>query len=214
MEKIELSHLLPEVFIGRNDIESDIWLRDLTLEKGKSYLIEAASGTGKSSLGSFLFGFRKDYQGQIRFDGKNVREYNDMQWVKIRQQHMGMLFQELRLFPELTASENVILKNKLTDYRSIEQLKAWFDELGIADKWDQPVGKMSFGQQQRVAFLRMLCQPADFFFLDEPVSHLDSTNSCAMSHILQQEMASTGCGVIVTSIGHRLELPYSFSLKL
>lgn len=214
MNRIELKHILPDVFAGRNDLHSEIWQQDVTFEKGKSYLIEAASGTGKSSLCSFIFGYRKDYQGLICFDQLDVRTFSVDRWVEIRQHVIGMLFQELRLFPELTAGENVVLKNKLTRFRSDEQLKTWFEQLGIADKWNQPVGKMSFGQQQRVAFIRMLCQPADFFFLDEPVSHLDSENGRIMAQILTEEMANQGSGVIVTSIGQRLQMNYSTCLKL
>ena len=214
MNRIELKHILPEVFTGRTDLISEVWKQDVCFEKGNSYLIEAASGTGKSSLCSFIFGYREDYQGLICFDHLDVRTFSVNQWVEIRQRAIGMLFQELRLFPELTAGENVILKNKLTGYRSLNQLHEWFDELGIGEKWNQPVGKMSFGQQQRVAFVRMLCQPADFFFLDEPVSHLDAANGSIMAKILTEEMESQGSGVIVTSIGQRLIMNYTSCLKL
>lgn len=214
MNRIELKHVLPEVFIGRDDLNSEIWKQSVAFEKGNSYLVEAASGTGKSSLCSYILGYRKDYQGMICFDQLDVRSFSVNRWVQIRQREIGMLFQELRLFPELTAIENVSLKNKLTGYRSQQQIKDWFEELGIAEKWNQPIGKMSFGQQQRVAFIRMLCQPADFFFLDEPVSHLDKVNGKIMADILTQEMARQGSGVIVTSIGQRLDLNYSASLKL
>lgn len=75
-----------------------------------------------------------------------------------------MLFQELRLFEELTAWENVQLKNSLTSYKKRSEIRQWFEELGIADKWDRKVGQMSFGQQQRVAFIRSLCQPFRLYF--------------------------------------------------
>ena len=164
MNRIELKHVVPEVFAGRNDIHSEIWKQAVSFEKGKKYLVEAASGTGKSSLCSFIFGYRKDYQGMICFDQLDVRNFSVSRWTSIRQRVIGMLFQELRLFPELSAGENVLLKNKLTGYCSLQQIQQRFEELGIAEKWNQPVGKMSFGQQQRVAFIRMLCQPAEFFF--------------------------------------------------
>ena len=125
-----------------------------------------------------------------------------------------MLFQELRLFGELTAWENVQLKNGLTGFCRKQQVKDWFEQLGIADKWDVKVGKMSYGQQQRVAFVRMLCQPADFFFLDEPVSHLDDSNGQIMARILKEEAVRQGAGVIVTSIGKHLPLEYDRVLSL
>ena len=89
-----------------------------------------------------------------------------------------------------------------------------FEELGIADKWDRKVGQMSFGQQQRVAFIRSLCQPFDFIFLDEPISHLDDGNGRCMARILTEEAARQGAGIIVTSIGKHLELAYDRVLSL
>ena len=56
METIHLQHTLPQVFANRDAIVSDVWHRDLVFERGKRYLIEAASGTGKSSLCSYLYG--------------------------------------------------------------------------------------------------------------------------------------------------------------
>ena len=73
---------------------------------------------------------------------------------------------------------------------------------------------MSFGQQQRVAFIRALCQPFDFIFLDEPISHLDDGNSRVMADILKEEVNKRGVGVVVTSIGKHLPLEYERVLKL
>ena len=65
-----------------------------------------------------------------------------------------MLFQELRIFTELTALENVLLKNRLTNRKKKKEILSLFDTLGIADKVNEKAGKLSFGQQQRVAFIR------------------------------------------------------------
>lgn len=214
MNTICLHDVLPSVFVGREQISSEVWHQALVFEKGKSYLIEAASGTGKSSLCSFVYGYRRDYEGSISFDGHSARECSVQDWVNLRKNHISMLFQELRLFAELSASENVLIKNRLTDCKTEEQIKSWFAALGIADKWDVPVAKMSFGQQQRVAFVRALCQPYDFIFLDEPVSHLDRENAEVMKQILQEEVRQNGAGVVVTSIGQHLSLDYDKTIRL
>ena len=75
MNTIELQQTLPAVFAGRNSIISDVWHQSLTLKRGEAYLVEAASGTGKSSLCSYIYGYRNDYQGIICFDGKNIRSF-------------------------------------------------------------------------------------------------------------------------------------------
>ena len=73
---------------------------------------------------------------------------------------------------------------------------------------------MSFGQQQRVAFIRALCQPFDFIFLDEPISHLDEENGHILSSILLKEAENREAGVIVTSIGKHLDIRYDKVLRL
>lgn len=214
MNTIILKHTLPQVFTQRSDIISDVWLKDIIFEKGKTYLLEANSGTGKSSLCSFVYGYRKDYQGRIFFDEQNILQLTVKQWVDQRKKHLSLLWQDLRLFPELSAFENVQLKNKLTGFQKKKTIEEWFDRLGIDDKKNALVGQMSFGQQQRVALIRALCQPFDFLFADEPVSHLDDSNSQIMADILQEEVEKQGAGLIVTSIGKRMELPYDAVLRL
>lgn len=214
MNRITLQNTLPEVFVGKDYIDSEVWHKDVEFEKGDFYLIEAASGTGKSSLCSYVYGYRNDYQGIICFDDNNIRNMNVKQWVELRKKSLSMLFQDLRLFTELTAMENVLLKNSLTGFKKKKEIKDLFYELGIGDKMNVEVGKMSFGQQQRVALIRALCQPFDFLFLDEPVSHLDEVNANNMARIITEEAARQGAGVIATSIGKHLGLDYTKKMML
>lgn len=211
---ITLQNTLPQVFAGKDHIDSDVWHKEIKFEKGHFYLVEAASGTGKSSLCSYVYGYRNDYQGIISFDGNNIRNLSVKDWVEIRKRSLGMLFQDLRLFTELTAMENVLLKNSLTGFKKKKEIKDLFYELGIGDKMDVAVGKMSFGQQQRVALIRSLCQPFDFLFMDEPVSHLDEVNANNMARIITEEAVRQGAGIVVTSIGKHLELEYTKKLML
>ena len=214
MNSILLDNTLPNVFLGRGDTKSDIWRQQVKLEKGKTYLVEASSGTGKSSLCSFIIGYRKDFDGKILFDDKDSRKLSTNDWVKLRQSHISMLFQELRLFPELTAMENVEIKNCLTHFKSRKEIESWFEALGIADKMTSPVRLLSFGQQQRVAMIRALVQPFDFLLADEPISHLDEPNSRVMAAIMMEEAHRQGAGIVITSIGKHMDLPYDKTLCL
>lgn len=214
MYTISLQQTLPVVFAGRDSIESDVWHQDIEFSKGQNYLIEAASGTGKSSLCSFIYGYRVDYQGIICFDHVNVKKLSVKKWVDIRKHAISMLFQDLRLFAELTAYENVQLKNTLTGFKSKKEIIAAFERLGIDDKLHSKVGRMSFGQQQRVALIRSFCQPFDFIFLDEPVSHLDEMNGRLMTDLVREEATRQEAGIIVTSIGKHLSLEYDKIVRL
>ena len=214
MDTIRLMSVVPQVFAQRTDRASEVWNREVTLEKGKLYLVEADSGKGKSTLCSYVVGYRHDYAGKVLFDDADSRDFRVRDWVGLRQRHVSHLFQELRLFPELTAYENVDIKNRLTHFKSEAQIKAWFDRLGIADKLNAKVGRLSFGQQQRVAMIRALVQPFDFLLADEPISHLDDANARLMGDILVEEAKAQGAGVVVTSIGKHIALDYDKTLRL
>ena len=214
MDKITLDNALPQIFHGRDMSASEVWQRSLTLERGGIYLIEAASGTGKTSLCSYLIGYRDDYEGRILFDNTDIRSLSVGQWVQASRTGLSHLFQELRLFPELTAWENIQIKNGLTHWRTARPVDEWFDAFGIAEKRNELVGRMSFGQQQRVAMIRALVQPFSFLLADEPISHLDDANSRAMAQVLLAEIRSQGAGLVVTSVGKHMDLPYSKTFRL
>ena len=215
METIKFNSVVPQVFSSRTEeLHSDIWNTDATFQKGHLYLVEADSGKGKSTFCSYVVGYRHDYTGNVLFDNDNTKKYKVRDWVDMRQHHVSHLFQELRLFPELTAYENVEIKNKITGFKSREQIVKWFDMLGIGDKLDAKIGRMSFGQQQRVAMIRALVQPFDFILADEPISHLDDTNSDIMAEIMMTEAKAQGAGVIITSIGKHMDLNYEKVFKL
>lgn len=214
MEKILFRNVLPQVFAQRDDLESEVWREEVTFEKGQLYLVEADSGQGKSTFCSYVIGYRNDYSGTILFDDTDTRRLKVRDWIDIRQYKISHLFQELRLFPELTAYENVDIKNRLTSHKTREQILSWFERLGISDKTDALVGRMSFGQQQRVAMIRALAQPFDFLLVDEPISHLDDTNANIMGQMMMEEASAQGAGVIVTSIGKHMDLQYNEVLKL
>ncbi len=202
------------MFAGHNGIHSDVWLQDVRLERGKRYLISAESGTGKSSMCSYIYGYRQDYSGSIAFDGKDILSLSIDQWCDIRQRHIAYLPQDMRLFGELTAMENVELKNRLTGFKTSEDIKRLFDTLGIADKLDSLASKLSIGQQQRVAIIRTLCQPFDFILLDEPVSHLDEENNRIVARLITDEAQRQGAGVIATSVGNHLKMDVDNTFNL
>lgn len=214
MERIEFCNVIPDVFSSRKDLSSDIWLNNAMFDKGCLYLVEADSGKGKSTFCSYILGYRHDYSGQVMFDDKPSVSLKVSEWVDVRKRHISCLFQELRLFPELTAFENVEIKNRLTGLKTRNEIIAWFDMLGIGDKVDARVACMSFGQQQRVALMRALVQPFDFILADEPISHLDDANAMLMGELMLKESRRQGAGVIVTSIGRRINLDYDKVFKL
>jgi ABC-type lipoprotein export system ATPase subunit len=214
MNSITLHNTLPAVFAGRPDTGSEIWLREVKFERGKHYLISAESGTGKSSLCSYIYGYRIDYSGTMAFDGRDIKQLSVDEWCKVRTHHIAYLAQDMRLFPELTAMENIQLKNSITGHKSTQEIVAMMEQLGIGEKIDSPVARLSIGQQQRVAIVRTLCQPCDFILLDEPVSHLDDANNAIVAQMVSDEAARQGAGIISTSVGNNVKITVDKEFKL
>ena len=101
VREIQLHDVLPAVFCGMESeeriAESQVWLRNVRFERGCRTLIAAESGTGKSSLLSFIFGRRRDYMGEIYFDGVNVRGFTLDRWCSLRSQSLSLLPQSCEL---------------------------------------------------------------------------------------------------------------------
>lgn len=210
MEKITLKRMLPDVFRGaENDppvSRSQVWLHNLELSRGDEYLIAAESGTGKTSLCSFIYGVRTDYQGDILFDGENIRSFDTARWCHIRRRHLAWLPQEMRLFPELSVMDNILIKNRLTDCCTEAEIRRMLEHLEVENKADTLAAYLSVGQQQRVAVIRALVQPFDFIILDEPVSHLDARNNAAVAALVTESASAREASVIATSVGNHLAL--------
>lgn len=214
IEEITLEGMLPEVFASESIPLSDVWKTDLKFRKGEFYLVEAASGGGKSSMCSFIYGARIDFQGRLLFDGTDTSGFSIDKWQKLRRESLAYLPQELSLFPELTAMQNIELKNSLTGYVEKGRIEEWLHVLGIDSRRDYPVGRMSVGQQQRVGLIRSVCQPFDFILLDEPVSHLDEENNRKAAELIMKEARRRGAGIISTSVGNPLLLENPTRLRL
>lgn len=163
---------------------------------------------------AYIFGSRIDYEGTLRFNDTDVATLPIDKWQELRRRNLAYLPQELSLFPELTAMQNIVLKNSLTNHVEIGRIEEWLHELGIDSRRDYPVGRMSIGQQQRVGIIRSLCQPFDFILLDEPVSHLDEENNRKAARMIMDEASRQGAGIIATSVGNHLLIEESITLKL
>ncbi len=208
IRKICLREVLPKIF--DEDAErckfasSQVMLRNVDFEKGSVYCLDAASGTGKTSLCSFIFGTRADYVGEVFFDSINIRKFSINDWCEIRRNHLAYLPQELDVFDELSAIDNVLLKNRLTDFKTVSEILRMFERLEVDNRVNVPAGRLSVGQKQRVALIRALCQPFDFIILDEPVSHLDAYNNRLCSEMVMDAVECLCAGVVFTSVGNPL----------
>lgn len=214
---VKLINLLPEAFADCREqhSSSEIWMRpEVLIRPGARLLLRAVSGNGKSSLCAFIYGSRKDYSGEILIDGKDVRKLNANELAAIRQTEIAYLPQDMKLFGELTAMENILLKNRLTAAKTDAEIGEMLAAVGLKGMENRRCDRLSIGQQQRVALVRTLCQPFRYLLLDEPVSHLDATSNREVAALVDREVTARGAALIVTSVGNDLSIPGLCPLNL
>jgi ABC-type lipoprotein export system ATPase subunit len=210
---IELKNVIPLPLLenGLNPRSEVFNTEGVQFEKGKNYLISAASGKGKSTLIHAIYGLRDDYQGTLFYDNKNLKDLTIEDWATIRQKKMAVVFQDLRLFLHLTARENIEIKRQLTSEKttpSVSDLENWAKRLGISEYLDKTCATLSYGQRQRVAIIRALAQPYDYLLLDEPFSHLDKENIDIATDIIKEACAQQNAGLILVSLGDKYAFNY------
>jgi putative ABC transport system ATP-binding protein len=199
--KIEIKNLIPHPLVEIPHADSEVWEVDsVGLTSGELYSVEAGSGKGKTSLLGTIYGVRTDYNGHILMDGRDVREFSEIQWAAIRKTSISCIFQGLELFDGLTAFDNIRLKNRLSGYKSEAEIENMAQRLGIFPFLERKVGILSFGQRQRVAIIRALCQKMDFLLGDEIFSHLDRENRQLSYDLIKEELTEQKAGLVLTSL--------------
>jgi len=182
--------------------DSEIWEADsFSFKHGESCLVEAPSGKGKTSLLSILYGLRKDFRGELYIDDQESNSFSDRKWSEYRKNKISFIFQGLELFDDLTGHENIQLKNQVSNFRSGDEIMAMAERLDVAKFLHKKCGILSFGQRQRVAIIRSLCQPFEYLFADECFSHIDEQNSNRAMELIMEECRAQDAGFILTSLG-------------
>ncbi len=214
MEYIHLDRLKPLVKVGLFGSSSEIWDCDVKWQKGKKVLLRSGSGKGKTSAMAFIYGLRHDYSGVVRFDQTDTRSLSLSHWSDLRKASLSIVFQDLRLFRQLSALDNVLIKNAIHEAQSREEVVALFDAFGIKKLMDKPCATLSFGEQQRVAVIRALVQPFDFLLMDEPFSHLDRANIEAGRNMILEVCQQRNAGLVITSLGEDHGIDYDQILEV
>lgn len=206
---IELQNLKPRYMSESEVAGSDIYLQpSVVFERGKKYMVCAKSGHGKTSLLNFIYGSNLNYDGTIDYHEPVASPFD------LRLRKLSYLFQDLCLFPELTALENVQIKNNLTGHKSEAEIEAMLDSVLAPEKKFQPLRTLSLGQRQRVAAVRALCQPFEFLLMDEPFSHIDRATSQQVAAMTLREVESQGAALIVTALDAIDLFPFDITLNL
>jgi ABC-type lipoprotein export system ATPase subunit len=211
--EIELDHIIP-YNISMRTFDSDVWDQSIVFESGSIVELTAPSARGKTTLISILYGLRFDYSGEIRIDGRNMRSFSARDWSHIRTKSFSIVFQDLRLFDERTSLENILVKAFLSGIDDESSIRAMAERTGIGDSLDKPVGKLSWGEKQRIALLRALVQPSDFIFLDEPFSHLDADATKKCAELVLEHHHKLDSGIICSTLDPSRVFPFTKRIRV
>jgi cell division transport system ATP-binding protein len=148
----------------------------LHVEKGEFVFISGPSGAGKTTLLRLLFREEEATEGQIIVNGRNITRLNGARVARLRQA-IGLVFQEFKLLPSMSALENVALAAEVVGMSRKESRRRAFHllrELGLKDRHDARPPTLSGGEQQRVAIARALVNDPILVLADEPTGNLDA----------------------------------------
>ncbi|AWA29992.1 hypothetical protein HYN48_07835 [Flavobacterium magnum] len=198
MNSITLDGITPKYFVPKTmATAATIWNTKTTFTKGEYYLVIAPSGSGKSTLATAMLGNHFEYDGTILYDLVSLKTQSLEQIVAFRRNQLQLLFQDVRLIPDLTVRENVLLRTfgkKNADFES--KLQSYADTLGILPLLDKKAKNCSYGERQRSAIVRSLINPTDFLVYDECFSHLDLKNKQIAFDLIIRVAEAHGSGVI------------------
>lgn len=211
---IRLKSIVPEPIKNSIAVEGEIWQRDLVLQSSSFVHVLAPSGSGKSTLIGILYGTRQDYEGSLFYGEQKCNAAESADWSTFRKNDLAIVFQDLQLLNDLTALENIWIKNQLTNHYSLSEIKNFARDLGIETLLDKKVAFLSRGERQRVAILRSICMPFKWILLDEPFSALDEVNSNKAAELIGKAAKQNNAGVIMANLYADNHFEYDCNLKM
>jgi len=183
---------------------STLALKDVSLgiPSGSFATVVGTSGSGKTTLLNIVGGLDTGFSGQARVDGKNLKDMNDRELSRFRNQTVGFVFQHFNLLEHLDAMQNVALGTFFTDREDPDTEKRAEEVLvrvGLGEKLHQLPGQLSGGQKQRVAIARALFSRPRLILADEPTGNLDTRTGGQIISLFESLNVDDGLTIIVVT---------------
>lgn len=194
-------------------------LKDLNLElaRGDSASIVGPSGSGKSTLLQILGTLDTPDSGSVKIDGANPFDLNATELAAFRNRHIGFIFQDHHLLPQLTVLENVLIPALATgkpsaevDQRANELLSA----VGLSQRVGHLPGELSGGERERVAIARSLLMQPSVILADEPTGNLDRRTADTVTDLLLKLQKESGAILICVTHSETLAAAMSQRFEL
>ena len=170
----------------------------LQVDEGEWIAIMGPSGSGKTTLINILGGLDTPTSGHAFVDATDVSRLDEAGLTRFRAEKIGFVFQQFHLVPYLTALENVMLAQYFHSTTDEAEARAALGRVGLADRVEHLPGRLSGGEQQRVAVARALINRPKLILADEPTGNLDEANESIVLRLLR-ELHSEGHTILMVT---------------
>ncbi|MEY8715176.1 lipoprotein-releasing ABC transporter ATP-binding protein LolD [Francisella philomiragia] len=181
---------------------------NLEINKGEKVAILGLSGSGKTTLLNVLGGLDKCSSGEVMLMGERFDNQSVNKRAKMRNKHLGFIYQLHHLLPEFTAIENVMIPlaitKKYTKKESIKLANEILTKVGLEHRADHKPAELSGGERQRVAIARALVTNPNCILADEPTGNLDSQRSESIFALMQQLSDDFGTSFVIVTHDEKL----------
>ncbi len=175
---------------------------DLTVEAGESVSIRGASGAGKTTLLQVLGGLDAPNKGELSWMGRRVDKLRSTSLAGLRSRHIGFVFQNYQLMPELGAQDNVALAGRIAGMSLLEARTRAFELIklvGLSSRSRHLPSALSGGECQRVALARALMNRPALLLADEPTGNLDEVTAVEMMNLLLSISREQGAALVLVT---------------
>ena len=199
---IELGNVSKTYDLGEVQVHA-LLETSLDIERGEYVALLGRSGSGKSTLMNTLGCLDRPTTGSYQLAGREVAQLSRSDRARIRNEHIGFVFQNFNLLARTSAMENVelpLLYGKSVSRRERHRRsRAVLELVGLADRLHHHPGQLSGGQQQRVAIARSLVNSPSILMADEPTGNLDSGTSREVIQLFSRLNEQNGITVILVT---------------
>ncbi|MDX1352679.1 MAG: lipoprotein-releasing ABC transporter ATP-binding protein LolD [Thiomicrorhabdus sp.] len=175
---------------------------DFQLKAGEKVAIVGTSGSGKSTLLHLLAGLDAPSQGQVWLNGLSFSDESDVMRGKLRNQHMGFVYQFHHLFSELTALENIMMPlqiRRVSIKEAQQKAHKLLEKVGLASRAQHKPSELSGGERQRVAIARALITEPSCILADEPTGNLDHASAEQVFQLLVDLNNELGTALLIVT---------------